>query len=78
MYLNQKIVTHFVKAKKPKTLQMYIQVGKCKKLHKATRNTLVGRGKKKSNRSEDIQKQTCNGNNFILRSGLHLNDTQFL
>lgn len=47
MYLNQKIVTHFVKAKKPKTLQMYIQVGKCKKLHKATRNTLVGRGKKK-------------------------------
>lgn len=34
--------------------------------------------KKKSKRSEEIQEQICNGNHFIPRSGLHLNNIQFL
>lgn len=58
-YINQKIVTHLLQVRKAGKLQMYLQVGKCKRLYFQLQGTpFWGEGEKKSSRSEDIQMQT--------------------
>lgn len=75
MYLDQKIATHFVQVKK----QDHSDVSPIWKMQ----GTIISYKEnpwreKRSERSEDIQKETCNRNNFIPIGGLDLKNIQFL